>query len=64
VSLYRYASPPDLVAGAMVALSMVFVFRLHHPSSGIQPQHRLAATTCEAPSETDAMPPEYSCEKP
>jgi hypothetical protein len=28
-----------LVAGAMVALSMFFVFRLHHPSNGLQPPH-------------------------
>ena len=51
-----------LVAGAMVALSMVFVFRLHHPSSGIQPPHRLAATACEHPPETALVPREYSCE--
>jgi hypothetical protein len=52
-----------LVAGAMVALSIFFVFRPHHSSSGIQPPHQLAATACEAPPETGAMPPEYSCEK-
>jgi hypothetical protein len=53
-----------LVAGAMVAMSTFFVFRPHHPSIGIQPPHQLAATACEAPPETGAMPPEYSCEKP
>jgi hypothetical protein len=52
-------------AGAMVALSIFFVFRPHHPLNGIQPPHQtLAGTGCVAPPETNAMPPEYSCEKP
>jgi len=52
-------------AGAMVALSILFVFRPHHPLSGIQPPRQtLAGTGCVAPPETSAMPPEYSCEKP
>jgi hypothetical protein len=31
-----------LVAGAMIALSILFVFRPHRPSTGIQPPHQLA----------------------
>jgi hypothetical protein len=54
-----------LVAGAMVALSIFFVFRPHRPLSGIQPPHHtLAGTGCVAPPETSAIPPKYSCEKP
>jgi hypothetical protein len=53
-----------LVAGAMVALSIFFVVRPHRPSTQIQPPHQLAATACESPPETIAMPPEYGCEKP
>jgi len=48
-----------LVAGAMFALSIFFVFRPHHPST-----HQLATTACETSPETGAMSPEYSCEKP
>ena len=52
-------------AGVMVALSIFFVFRPHHPLSGIKPPHQtLAGSGCVAPPETNAMPPEYSCEKP
>jgi hypothetical protein len=53
-----------LVAGAMVALSIFFVFRPHRPFSGIQLPHQLAAKVCEAPPETGVIPPEYGCEKP
>jgi hypothetical protein len=53
-----------LVAGAMIALSIFFVFRPHRPSTGIQPPHQLAVTTCEASPEAVAMPPEHGCEKP
>ena len=53
-----------LVAGAMVALSIFFVFRPPQPSR-IQPPHpTLAATGCAAHPETSAIPVEYSCEKP
>ncbi len=52
-------------AGAMVALSIFFVFRPHHPLSGIQPPRQaLAATGCVDRPETSAIPAEYSCEKP
>ena len=48
-----------LVAGAMIAPSIFFVFRPHRPSTEIQLAHRLAGTACEAPPETVAMPPGY-----
>jgi hypothetical protein len=48
-----------LVAGAMVALSIFFVFRPHRP---IQPPHQLAATACQTRPETSTVPPEYNCE--
>jgi hypothetical protein len=52
-------------AGAMVALSLFFVFRPHHPLSGMQPPHQtLSGPSCDAPPETGVMPPEYGCEKP
>ena len=52
-------------AGAMVALSMFFVFRPHQPLSGIQtPRQALAGTPCVAPPETGLVPREYSCEEP
>jgi len=52
-------------AGAIVALSIFFVFRPHHPLSGIQPPRQaLAATGCVDRPETSAIPAEYSCEKP
>jgi len=51
-----------LIAGAMVALSIFFVFRPHHPGR-TQPR-TLEAASCVAPPETDSMPREYSCEQP
>jgi hypothetical protein len=46
------------VVGAMVALSIFFVFRPDHRSSGIQPPHQtLATTVCEALPETDLIFP-------
>jgi hypothetical protein len=53
-----------MVAGAMVALSIFFIFRPLQPRR-IQPPHpTLAATECAAHPETSAIPAEYSCEKP
>jgi hypothetical protein len=53
------------VAGAMVALSIFFVFRPHHPLGGIQPpQETLATTGCVDHPETSAIPAEYGCDKP
>jgi hypothetical protein len=53
------------VAGVMIALSIFFVFRPHHPLGEIQPlQETLAATGCVDRPETSAIPAEYSCEKP
>jgi hypothetical protein len=53
------------LAGVMVALSMFFVFRPHHPLGGIElPQGTLAATGCVDRPETSAIPAEYTCEKP
>jgi hypothetical protein len=53
-----------LVAGAMIALAIFFVFRPHRLSDRIQPPHQLAVTACENPPEAVVMPPEYGCEKP
>jgi hypothetical protein len=53
-----------LAAGAMVALSIFFVFRPHQPLNGMQPPlGALVATECVAHPETAAIPPEYSCVK-
>jgi hypothetical protein len=53
-----------LAVGAMVALSIFFVFRPHQPLNGIQPPlGTLVATECAAYPETGAIPPEYGCEK-
>ncbi len=53
-----------LVAGALVALSIFFVFRPHQPLNGMQPPlGALVATQCVAHPETGAIPPEYSCVK-
>jgi len=42
-----------LAAGAMVALSIFFVFRPQHPLNGIQtPRQALAGTSCVAAPET------------
>jgi hypothetical protein len=54
-----------LVAWAMVALSIFFVFRPLQPASRIQPPlGTLTATECVAHPETSAIPREYSCEQP
>ena len=54
-----------LGAGAMVALSILFVFRPYQAPSRIQPPHgTLAATECVAYPDPSAIPPEYSCERP
>jgi hypothetical protein len=54
-----------LVAWAMVALSIFFVFRPRQPLNGIQPPlGTLAAAECVAHPETGAIPREYSCDQP
>jgi hypothetical protein len=54
-----------LAVGAMVALSMFFVFRPHQPLSGMQPPlGTLVAAECVAQPETSEMPPEYGCVNP
>ena len=52
-----------LVAEAMIALSIFFVFRPHRSFTGIQPPHQLAVTTCEASPEAVTMPPKRGCEE-
>jgi hypothetical protein len=54
-----------LVVGAMVALSLFFVFRPHQALDGMQPPHgTLISTECVAHPETSAIPPEYGCALP
>jgi hypothetical protein len=54
-----------LVAWAMVALSIFFVFRPHQPASRLQPPlETLVDTQCIAYPEPGAIPREYSCEQP
>jgi hypothetical protein len=53
-----------LIAGAMVALSIFFVFRPYH-SLNQQPLHQTPASTdCIDRPATGSIPAEYSCEKP
>jgi hypothetical protein len=48
----------------MVALSIFFIFRPHHPLSGIQPPHQtLTGMGCVAPPESGLIPREYGCEE-
>jgi hypothetical protein len=54
-----------LVAGALVALSMFFVFRPSQHAGGLQrPYPRLVGEACISHSEPLLTPAEYTCDTP
>ena len=64
IDCVRWHAISIIAAGAMVALSVFFVFRPHQDDRGIMPRYGgLIGNQCAAAPDSDLIPTEYSCEK-